>query len=86
MIKHFFRRNGKKLIAVGLIFLMWWAGFYCAWKIQGYVIGQYRVIIIRITRLLRTWEGEIERLEKEKEEKEKEEKKIKKYNEESVVG
>lgn len=80
MIKHFFRKNGKKVMAVLLILLMWILGFYCAWKVQDIKIRQYRAVIIRIAILLESWEQKIEKLEEEKKEYEEEEKKIKEWN------
>ena len=80
MIKHFLRKNKEKIIALFLMLTMWGAGFYCAWKVQGIKIGQYRAIIIRIAVLLESWEQKIERLEKEKKEHEKEEKRIAEWN------
>jgi hypothetical protein len=85
MIKHFLKKNGKKLIALSLILVMWWAGFYCAWKIQGHKIVRYKTIIVTIGILLVRWEGKIEELEKEKEEREKEEKKQRRYNELTMI-
>ena len=81
MIKHFLRKNGKKIIALSLMLVMWWAGFYCAWKIQGFKIERYETIIVTIGILLVRWDKKLEKLEKEKVRVKKEEEKRKRWNE-----
>jgi len=81
MIKHFFKKNKEKIVAVSLMLLMWWAGYYCAWNIQGHKIERYEAIIVKIGKLLVWWDKKIETLEKEKEEVKKKEERDKKWNE-----
>lgn len=75
MIKHFLRKNRKKIIALSLMLLMWGAGYYCAWKTQEQKIERYRAIIVKVGTLLVRWERKVEELEKKKEEIIKEEEK-----------
>lgn len=81
MIKHFLKKNGQKIIAVSLMLLMWGAGCFCAWEIQGDKIERYEAIIVKVGKLLVRWEWKIKGLEKEKEDREKEGKKQKRWNE-----
>lgn len=81
MIEHFLRKNGKKIIALYMMLIMWGAGYYCAWETQEHKMEQYRAIIVKIGKLLVRWERKIEGLKKEKEKMKKEEEKQKRWNE-----
>ncbi len=79
------KKNWRQFVAIILLLVIFWSGFYTAWKLQEHKIERYETIIVKVGILLVRWDKKLEKLEKEKEKIKKEREKRKGWSESTWV-